>query len=171
MPLSGGVSAEWRRSRISTPASPRRTFAAAGARAGAEPRDPADPDELGQGRPQRALPLRLGQEIQALPRTACLTPNKSAASGKEAADLLRGQPADGSLTRLRPVVAVGAFLSARRVDCYLCLPFLKTSAHSLSVLPDLDRCYGSGPFFFRPTVKQRCIPGSDMAQKTVALAL
>ena len=30
------------------------------------------PDELGQGRPQRALPLRLGQEIQALPRAVRL---------------------------------------------------------------------------------------------------
>ena len=28
----------------------------------------AGPDELGQGRPQRAVPLRLRQEIQALPR-------------------------------------------------------------------------------------------------------
>ena len=31
-------------------------------------RNPNDPDELGQGRPQRALPLRLRQEVQALPR-------------------------------------------------------------------------------------------------------
>ena len=29
--------------------------------------DPADPD-LGRQRPQRSLPLRLGQEVQALPR-------------------------------------------------------------------------------------------------------
>ena len=39
-------------------------------------RNPNDPDDLGQGRPQRGLPLRLGQEVQALPRpvrlTACL---------------------------------------------------------------------------------------------------
>ena len=35
-------------------------------RAGRGPQ-PERPDELGQGRPQRALPLRLGQEIQALP--------------------------------------------------------------------------------------------------------
>ena len=31
-------------------------------------RDPNDPLDLGPGRPQRALPLRLGQEVQALPR-------------------------------------------------------------------------------------------------------
>ena len=29
-------------------------------------------DELGQGRPQRGLPLRLRQEVQALPRAVCL---------------------------------------------------------------------------------------------------
>ena len=39
----------------------RRDRAARGAR-------PEEPGDLGQGRPQRALPLRLGQEIQALPR-------------------------------------------------------------------------------------------------------
>ena len=33
---------------------------------------PEEPDELGQGRPQRTLPLRFGQEIQALPRQICL---------------------------------------------------------------------------------------------------
>ncbi len=31
-------------------------------------RDPNEPDDLGQGRPQRGLPLRLRQEVQALPR-------------------------------------------------------------------------------------------------------
>ena len=31
-------------------------------------RDPNDPSTWGQRRPQRALPLRLGQEVQALPR-------------------------------------------------------------------------------------------------------
>ena len=31
-------------------------------------RNPQDPHELGQGRPQRGLSLRLGQEVQALPR-------------------------------------------------------------------------------------------------------
>jgi preprotein translocase subunit SecA len=34
----------------------------------AEDRDPNNPTDLGQGRPQRGLPLRLGQEVQALPR-------------------------------------------------------------------------------------------------------
>ena len=34
----------------------------------AEERNPKDPQELGQGRPQRGLPVRLGQEVQALPR-------------------------------------------------------------------------------------------------------
>ena len=34
----------------------------------AEARNPKDPVDLGQGRPQRGLPVRLGQEVQALPR-------------------------------------------------------------------------------------------------------
>ena len=34
------------------------------------------PVDLGQGRPQRTLPLRLRQEIQALPRRLCLTSNR-----------------------------------------------------------------------------------------------
>ena len=34
----------------------------------AEERNPKDPTQLGQGRPQRGLPVRLGQEVQALPR-------------------------------------------------------------------------------------------------------
>ena len=39
---------------------------------GATALDPKDPVDLGQGRAQRALPVRLGQEIQALPRQARL---------------------------------------------------------------------------------------------------
>ena len=42
--------------------------AAAPAFAGVAERDPNDPGDLGQDRPQRALPLRFGQEVQALPR-------------------------------------------------------------------------------------------------------
>ena len=41
-------------------------------RARGEPRS-QEPSELGQGRPQRALPVRLRQEVQALPRTVRLT--------------------------------------------------------------------------------------------------
>ena len=37
-----------------------------------EDRDPEQPGDLGQGRPQRGLPLRLRQEIQALPRGVCV---------------------------------------------------------------------------------------------------
>ena len=40
--------------------------------AGRAARNPSDPDELGQGRPQRDLSVRLGQEVQALPRTVRL---------------------------------------------------------------------------------------------------
>ena len=51
-------------------------------RAGRRPR-PERPDDLGQGRPQRGLPLRLGQEIQALPRGVCV--GDSAPAGSQAA--------------------------------------------------------------------------------------
>ncbi len=37
-------------------------------------RDPRQSRELGQDRPQRAVPVRLGQEVQALPRPVRLTP-------------------------------------------------------------------------------------------------
>ena len=33
---------------------------------------PEEPGDMGQGRPQRSLPLRLGQEVQALPRGVCV---------------------------------------------------------------------------------------------------
>ena len=61
--------------RRSTPASRRRILAARAGRAanrrGARPERSGD---LGPGGPQRALPLRLGQEIQALPRRGGLRP-------------------------------------------------------------------------------------------------
>ena len=38
--------------------------------------DPNDPDDLGQGPAQRPLPLRLRQEVQALPRPPGLTPGR-----------------------------------------------------------------------------------------------
>ena len=44
----------------------------AGARGRRRPRS-QESGELGQGRPQRGLPLRLRQEVQALPRPLCLT--------------------------------------------------------------------------------------------------
>ena len=57
----------------------RRFWREPGGRAGRQPHRRAraarseQPDDLGQGRPQRSLPLRLGQEVQALPRRVRLS--------------------------------------------------------------------------------------------------
>ena len=75
----------------------RRWPATATARARA--RNPNDPDDLGQGRPQRGVPVRLGQEIQALPRA--LRVDASAAHKRN------GREIPAVIFICRPVVGAG----------------------------------------------------------------
>jgi len=67
---AAGICRTWKRtSSIRTPARDELAFANASlVPAATANRDPQESGELGQGRPQRGLSLRLGQEVQALPR-------------------------------------------------------------------------------------------------------
>ena len=54
-------------------------------------------DELGQGRPQRDLPVRLGQEVQALPRPLRLTRRASGTAEQKTRPLGRVRRSDATL--------------------------------------------------------------------------
>ena len=88
-------------------------------------------DDLGQGRPQRGLPLRLGQEVQALPRPVRVT-----ADLRLHARTMQNAPAHGP-GGFRLTIAIGRLAERSTSGCRSCRPAPPARRRSIAVLARL----------------------------------